>query len=423
MRNPKITARRVLLLGFGVTLLASTSIPPAYSISIGGSKKSSAFDLPLADSIDGDTAGDAAQTQAPAANNPDLAPLSLTDTKVNGTNATTGATILDKDGTLNAAVTQNALAPKGPLEGENKELLAPTSVKGSKLSKLGSGNLSETAKSINVAPLALIESSNEVERKFDETQEAEREQLTALWEATLTRSPDINFVLQKLMPNSDPSKTTTVLMRLLSTAAMGGLGAAGMIMPGSGGYMIQSGGYSVMQQLLNITDSKAAKNAKVTQTEQIQLYNMIRAQADKLSSSYRTYKAQHKSLYRANADLEDLKALAPEAKKDGAKEFEIQYTLKKQHRDIEFLGSELNKTRQDLLDLAGNDAVAKLDGSIDDEFKRIHPELAPAVVAGEQEAPAVAPIAEPQSNASANTQVAAKEGDKESKNHFKLPQM
>ncbi len=423
MRNPKITARRVLLLGFGVTLLASTSIPPAYSISIGGSKKSSSFDLPLADSIDGDTAGDAAQTQAPAANNPDLAPLSLTDTKTNATNATTGATIPDKDGTLNAAVTQNALAPKGPLEGENKELLAPTSVKGSKLSKLGSGNLSETAKSINVAPLALIESSNEVERKFDETQEAEREQLTALWEATLTRSPDINFVLQKLMPNSDPSKTTTVLMRLLSTAAMGGLGAAGMIMPGSGGYMIQSGGMSVMQQLLNITDSKAAKNAKVTQTEQIQLYNMIRAQADKLSSSYRTYKAQHKSLYRANADLEDLKALAPAALKDGAKEFEIQYTLKKQHRDIEYLGSELNKTRQDLLDLAGNDAVAKLDGSIDDEFRRIHPELAPAVVAGEQEAPAVQPTAEPQSSAPANPQVAAKEGDKESKNHFKLPQM
>lgn len=415
--NSKITARRVLLLGFGVTLLASTSVPPAYSISINGSKKSSSFDLPCADTLESDTTSDAAQTPAQTpTNNPELAPLTLTDTKVNGTNATTGATTPDKDGTLNAAVTKNELAPKGPLEGDNNALLAPTSVKGSKLSKLGSGNLSETAKAINVAPLALIESSNEVERKFDETQEMEREQITALWEATLTRSPDINFVLQKLMPNSDPSKTTTVLMRLLSTAAMGGLGAAGMIMPGSGGYMIQSGGYSIMQQLLNITDSKAAKNAKVTQTEQIQLYNMIRSTADKLSSSYRTYKAQHKSLYRANADLEDLKALAPEAKKDGAKEFEIQYTLKKQQRDIEFIASELNKSRQDLLDMAGNDAVAKLDTSIDDEFKRLHPELIPAsVVAGDQGAQPQQPQPNPQV-----ADKPSREND-DSKNHFKLP--
>jgi hypothetical protein len=453
MRNSQHTARRALLLGLGVSLLASASVPPAYSISITGSKKPSSFDLPCAEKLEGDTASDA--DQAPS-NNPDLAPMSLGETKPKD-DATTGATNTASDtpapeGTLNASVTTNSFVPKGPLEGDNSGLLAPTSVKGSKITKdvsgLGKGSLIETAKAINVAPLALIDSSNDVERKLDEKSEIEREQITGLWEATLSRSPDINFVITKLMPTSNSAKTATILMRLTSTAMMGALGTVGMMYPGGGGYMIQSGGMSIMNQLLNVTEGNAAKKAKITESEQLQLYSLIRRTADNLVASYRTYKDKHKSLLRANADFEDLKSLAPEARKDGAKVLEIEYTLKKQQRDIEEIGSQLGTCRQQLLDMAGGDAVTKLDLAIDEEMKRLHPELANAVPAAaptgggaevkspeEGAAPSEKLNQEPQSNApvvadenqnvkekASSTQVAGKPGNsKEKHHHFKLP--
>ncbi len=453
MRNSQHTARRALLLGLGVSLLASASVPPAYSISITGSKKPSRFDLPCAEKLEGDTASDA--DQAPS-NNPDLAPMSLGETKPKD-DATTGATNTASEtpapeGTLNASVTTNSFVPKGPLEGDNIGLLAPTSVKGSKINKdlsLGKGSLLEAAKSVNVAPLALIDSSSDVERKLDEKTELEREQITGLWEATLTRSPDINFVIQKLMPTSNSAKTATILMRLTSTAMMGALGTVGVMNPGPGSYMIQQGGMSIMNQLLNVTETNAQKKAKVSESDQLQLYSLIRRTADGLVASYRTYKDKHKSLLRANADFEDLKALAPEARKDGAKVLEIEYTLKKQQRDIEEIGSQLGTCRQQLLDMAGPDAVGKLDVAIDEELKRLHPELANAVPAAaptgggaevkspeEGAAPSENLNQEPQSNApvvvadekqdakekASGTQVAGKPGSsKEKHHHFKLP--
>lgn len=376
MGNTHTTVRRVLLLSLGVSILTSTGIAPACAISMPGMSKKSAssFDLPTAEKLEGDTADDA---QA----NPELAPMSLTETRSSEPAATTTATPAPQ-GSLNANVTENAFIPKGPLEGDgnNNSLLAPMSVKGSKsqdVGKLG-GSLLEQANSINAAPLPLIESAADSERRADEKQEVEREQLTTLWEATLSRSPDINFVLQKLLPTTDPSKVTTVLMRTLAQVASVGVGTIGMVSPTPGGYAMQNVGFSTMQQILNMTDSKAAKKAKITQTEQIILYNMIRDTADKLVLSYRNYKAKHQSLFKANSDFDELKNLAAEAKKDGSKEVEIDYTLRKQQRDIEELGSQLGTLRQMLSDMAGAEAVAKLDGSIDDEFKKLHPELAPA---------------------------------------------
>ncbi|MDZ4832211.1 MAG: hypothetical protein SGJ27_00265 [Candidatus Melainabacteria bacterium] len=433
MRNPQITARRVLLLGFGVTLLATTSLPPAYSISITGSKKPSSFDLPCADTLDADTASDASETPA---NNPDLAPMTLSAPQAAATTGatTTSPTSPEAEGTLNASVTTNSFVPKGPLEGDNNGLLAPTSVKGSKTGKianLGKANLVDQAKSISITPLPLMDSDSDSERKLDEKSEIEREQLTGLWESTLTRSPKINYVIQKLMPNSNGSKTTTILMRTLSTAMMGGLGTVGFMVPGSGGYMIQSGGMSIMNQLLSVTEGSAAKKSRITEDQQLVLYNMITDTAADLVASYRDYKGKHKSLFRANADFEDLKNLAPEAKKDGAKVMEIDYTLKKQQRDIEEIGGQLSTFRLKLIDLAGPDAVAKLDNSIDEEFKRLHPELVPAVAAEQtKEQPAEAPNESEVANEkndeakleSSTTKVADKTNvhSTDVKNHFKL---
>jgi hypothetical protein len=416
-------------------------MPPASALSVLGKKSSSSFDLPTAEKLEGDTAGDAAQD---AANNPDLAPLKLSDTKPEGQAATTGATTdaaptAGADGTFNASVTTNTYMPKGPLEGENAGLLSPTSMKGSKtksIDSLGSGgSLSEQARSVNLAPLPLMDSSADSERKLGYAEEIEREQLTSLWEAALSKSPEINFVLQKLMPNSDPSKATTVMMRMLGMAMQGGISAATMMSPTPMGYAAGNGAASVLGNLMGMVESNQAKKARLTQTEQIMLFDMVRKNADKLVGTYRDYKTKHKSLYKANADFEDLKNLAIEVKKDGAKEFEVQYTLKKQERDIDEIGNQLSKERKALCDLAGEDAVAKLDASIDEEFKQLHPELAPTetIAAPSTETPGSeslatpAPDAAPQVNQEPGTEThkvaekPSKMKGSDSKPAFKLP--
>jgi len=426
MRNPNSSVRRVLLLSLGVSILTSTACyAPASAISVLGKKSSASFDLPTAEKLEGDTTQD-------AANNPDLAPMKLSDDKPAEPASTASGASTEAgsdDGTLNASVTENSFMPKGPLEGDAKALTLPQSVRGSKIEDLGkgTGGLLEQAKVLNLAPLPLMESTSESARKADDAAEIEREQLTSLWEATLAKSPDINFVLQKLMPNSDPSKATTILMRALSTAMYGGMAVVPMAVPnaGAGAYAIQSFGYSTIGQLLNLTDSNAQKKARITQTEQIMLYNMIRDNADKLVVAYRDYKTKHGSLFKANADFEDLKALVPEVKKDGAKELEVMYTLKKQQRDIDEIGNLLGSKRKFLVDMAGEDAVMKLDASIDEEFKKLHPELGPQSAVADESTKAAEtqtaeqPPAVPATPAPDNTHKVA--DDPTSKSPFKVP--
>lgn len=287
------------------------------------------------------------------------------------------ATSVTEDTTLQGNIDKDAFVPKGPMEGNN-QLLAPMSVKGSKKadskSALG-GNMVDQALKVNAAPLPLVDASDS--EKGDEKACIEREQLTALWEATLTKSPDIQFVLQKLLPSSDPSRVTSVLMRTLSTVAMGGIGAMGAISPTPGTYMFQNLGYSTLNQLLAIGESKKAQKAKISQTEAIMLFDMIRRTADTLVDKFRSYKKTHVMLAQANNDFEDLKGMAQGAREgqDSSKQLEIEYTLRRQQRDIDGIGQDLGKFRQGLVDLAGAEAIAKLDMSIDEEFQKLHPDL------------------------------------------------
>lgn len=392
MGKPYTSVRRVLLLSLGVSILTSSSfVPAANALSVLGKKSSSSFDLPCAEKLDGDTAGDAASIDA---NNPDLAPMKLSEPKTETKTSTADGAATDTaaaEGTLNASVTTNTYMPKGPLEGDGAGLLAPTSLKGAKtkgISDLGKGpSLSEQARAVNLAPVPLMDSSDVNEQKATEEAEIEKEQLTGLWEATLARSPEINFVLAKLMPTSDPSKTTTFMMRMLAMAMNGGIAAGQMMAPGPGMYAAGSGAQSVLGNLMGMVESNHAKKAKLNQTEQISMFNMTRDQANRLVEKYRDYKTRHRSLYKANADFEELKTLALEIRKEGAKELETQYTLKRQQRDIDEIGNYLSNTRKALCDMAGADAVAKLDASIDEEFRKLHPEL----MAGGAAEPATTP--------------------------------
>lgn len=314
----------------------------------------------------------------------DLSPVSLDSPKKS--EAPIEETGEDGEGLIKGTIQTSQFVPKSPLEGVDKTVLAPTSVKGSKSKSVKSlgGSLVDQAQSVNAAPLPLVTSAEEAANKIDSKRELERQQLTALWEATLTRSPDINFVLQKLMPASDSSRVTSLMMRALTTAMYGGLGTLGAISPGPTSFMAQNLGYSAISQLLQLQDSKAQKKARVTQVEAIMLYKMVRNTADKLVEKYRDYKKEHHNLLRANSDFQDLQKMARDARdgQDASEQLEIEYTLRKAQREIEKIEQTVGKYRQGLVDLAGVQAVLKLDKEIEHEILQLYPELINPGVSG-----------------------------------------
>lgn len=363
MHNRKLQVG-FLSLAASLSLIAS-GFTGSGVMALAGKKPS--LKLPVNGKLDLEAAPEQAQTEE---SNADLAPLTLNSPLEKKAEATTAA---DGTETLNVTVTKDQFVPKGPMEsGENDALKSTFSVKNSKMTGDGSGkgSLVDQATMVNASPLTLQPTCDEQNNKLTEEQQLEKEQLTALWEAALQNSPDINFVLSKLMPSSDPSKTVTLMMKALSTVGYTAISSMGMIAPGQGTYMMQNLSFNVFSQILGAADSAKAKKANISQAEQIMLYNMIRNNAKQVVGDYRDYKIQHKKLVTANEDFEELKKMVSQASSEkSSQQIEMQYTLKKAQREITDIGAQLGKFRQHLIDLSGLPAVEKLDESIDKEFQ------------------------------------------------------
>ncbi len=297
-----------------------------------------------------------------------LKPLKLTDDVNSGTVVDNDSNVGEsQNGVLKSTVCATGFVPRDPLATASTPSI-PTSILGHK--KKPKQTIIEQAKQVTAMPLPLIETSEETDKKIDTIIDSERQELSQLWEATLTRSPDIQFVIQKLMPsNNNGTHATTILMRMLSTAMFGAMGAVTMMSPSIGTYAASSMGGSMVMNLLQLQEGKNAKKAKLSQTEAIMLYNMIRANADRLVDCFRNYKKNLVSLDRANADLNDLQAMVSDTRsnQDSSKQVDNEYTLRKAKRDIDSLSEEVRRYRQSLVDLAGTEAVCKLDKQINDE--------------------------------------------------------
>ncbi len=292
-----------------------------------------------------------------------LAPLTLDS--ASGSVAPGGA-----EPVLKSTITATGFVPKGPIDPASKSVFStPLSVGG----KLGETDNLKKAKQVNVMPLPLLMSNDEAEKKIETVADSEKAELAELWESALGRSPDIQFVIQKLMPSSNPGHGATIIMRMLSTAVYGGMGAMQMMMPNAAGYMLSGTGGSAIMNVLNIQEGKIAKNARLSQTEAIMLYNMVRTTADRLVDNFRNYKKTVTSMQKATTDLQDLQGMVSESRngQDASKQVEMEYTLRRQQRDVDGIGEDLHRFRQALVDLSGSEAVVKLDKQIEDEQNRI----------------------------------------------------
>lgn len=282
---------------------------------------------------------------------------------------------------LKSTITATGFAPKGPLDPGSKSLFQP---KDSLNDRLGEKSILKEARNVNAMPLPLMQSEEEAQSKIDTILDAEKTQMADLWESALTRSPDIQFVVQKLMPSSNPGHASAVMLRMLSSAIFGAMGSVSMMAPGNYGmYAANSMGANMVGSLLGLQENKIAKNARLSQTEGIMLYNIVRNTADKLVENYRNYKKSMSSMSTATNDLQDLQKMVAEARaaQDAPRQLEMEYTLRKAQRELDEIAADVRRYRQSLVDLAGSDSVAKLDNQLVAENTKVEeqtPSGAPA---------------------------------------------
>lgn len=228
------------------------------------------------------------------------------------------------------------------------------------------------ARQTRLMPLALQESQEEINKKLDALQESERAEMSDLWEATLAGSSDIQFVIERLMPTSNHAHATTILSRMLSTAVVGAMSTLNMVAPGPGTTAITQSGGNLIGSLLSSQDRKNLRKAQISEAEMIMLYKMVRDTADKLVEDFRTYKRTVVLYQRALVDLSNFEGMAADVSmhRGAAEQMEVDYIIRRQQNDILGIRFDLRKYRQQIVDLAGSNAVEKLDGQIREEFDR-----------------------------------------------------
>lgn len=220
----------------------------------------------------------------------------------------------------------------------------------------------------SVAPLAIQQTNEEAEAVADTVLDAEKRQLSDLWQCTIERNPDIQFVIQKLQPTSDANHAMASTMKVLSATLFSAMNMAPMMMPGGmananpAALMGMSSGAGMLQGLFADRNEKSAKKHAISQEQATILYKIVRDTADKLVASYREYKKEQAAVARATVDLSDLQAMAAEAvAKSPTEAVGLEYTLRKAKRDIDEKLEQSKLFHQQLTDLAGTEAIDKLD--------------------------------------------------------------
>ena len=270
--------------------------------------------------------------------NAKLEPITLADakesSKVAKAESSTVETLKSGKTLLKTDIQKNKYVPKSPAAAaKSGKLLAPISVKGTKGAPLVKPSLGDRTQNLKLAPLALQPSQKEIADKLSNEIQVEREQIAALWQATIARSPEINFVIQQLLP-SKKGRAKTIAMRFTAAAIYGGLGAVNMMVPGVPSNMATNMASQLISMLLGMQDEKEAKKQQNNSHEQIILFQMVRETAEKMVERFRLYKKDCNSLSVAERDFEDLSNMIAQTRgtQDPSEQVKLEYVLRKQKR-------------------------------------------------------------------------------------------
>ena len=376
-RNRQRNTCSPLVVALTMSLCAQNSlVGPAQALPFIAAKKPQVH-VPMESKLD-DAAGPSADTESREAtkdtNNKsdetNLAPLTLTEDAKGSAGKTqpaseSGAQFL-KLHAETVSVTQ-----KGPLDGDSES--KPTTLPSKSLKGelgAGKGKLIDQANKVNVRPLSLQYSEAETEQKTITELDCERAQISELWEATLNRNQDIQFVVQKLMPNSDKGRTTTMLMRLISMTLSTAVSTTAVVNPTPGGYATSQVASNAIMSVINTVDSKQRGRESLDEGQAISLYMMVRGTADKVTENYRDYKKFVRKIDRSENRTEKLQNMIADtrSRQDDIRQFEMEYWIDRSQGDVEEAVADARRYRQSLIDLAGGEAVTKLDLALNEQL-------------------------------------------------------
>ena len=345
---------------------ASFDMPACEKLLDSGAPSTSVDAAPPVDSIPVESTATENKAEAPPAAKKKkglFAPLKLTDDK--------DSYQVGPDGKMKLEVQQNAELQQTP----NATSTDPTATASIIEGKLNKKVLKEGQKA-GINPIALTPSDDEAQKTENTISEAERTQLSDLWTACINRSPDIQFVINKLQPGNDQGQHATAnALKMIGGALFNVACVAPMMMPGAnmGTYMATSGGASMIQNVMGSVNAKNGKKQAISQEQATMLYKIVRDTAEKVVLEYRKYRENRSEFNRANTDLEDLKSMVATAsgKADPATAIQMEYTIRKAQRDVDKIIDEAKLHKQQLVDLAGADAVVRLDGQMDSEAEAL----------------------------------------------------
>jgi hypothetical protein len=226
----------------------------------------------------------------------------------------------------------------------------------------------DRARSVNLLPPALVPDEKEQRDVQKLMTESERNQLEALWSATIQRSQEIQFVIDRLQPHSDAHRDNSLIVRTIGGVLQGAMNAAPYVAPAGLPRLGMGAGGSMLGGIINGHDAKGLQKAQVSREQLIVLYKMVQDTADKLVRDYREYRKARNEYSRAMISMQDAQALSGAIDEKGKmQQYFVDFTLRLARRDVERAEDQMRTTQQQLADLAGTDAVAKLNGQVDEE--------------------------------------------------------
>lgn len=224
-------------------------------------------------------------------------------------------------------------------------------------------NLVEKGKAVHVGPLPLLETPEERAKSADLLRELEAKQLNELWTATLDRSPDIQFAISILQPQSDPKHKKSKAVQMLGGLLYGAGQAAPLAFPNSGIMRFGTGVGSGMLDSVIRGHAKEPKNA-ASEANMVAVYSVIRHTADRVVDAYRGYKNSLDLLVLANEAVKDNQKMMQVVSDDRVDALRLHLDLNKAQREVRKVEIEAYTYRAQLIDLCGAEAVAKLNGQI-----------------------------------------------------------
>ncbi len=386
--------RKFAFVAIGISLISQT-VSPCLALGLASSQKKTSLQYEVYSKMSpgaGPQTNDL-QKQEPQLDNSSATaakPVDLSPVTMDEGNKTADTTLgPSEEGVFKATVKRDHVATSGPIE--QTDILKPKSVKPSSRGM----SVADQARQANAMPLPLQSTNDEESNKDDVKFNAEKLELADLWDSTLARSQDIQFVVQKLMPSNNSGKTANVMMKMLSATVFGGMSMMTMMAPNMGAQMGANMGASMMMQALNGVQGNADKKARLSQDQAISLYRMVRETADKLVNSYKDYKLSLSACERRSNILSKLQGTVNDvrAAQTPVQQIELEGVLMRYKADVEEELEKVARYRQSLVDLSGAEAVAKLDKQLEIDKQKIEDAgIAPVAPVADQQPSSDAPL-------------------------------